>query len=171
MSVCKVVGTILYNFGDQTSIAGLNYAFHRKAYVKKIYWSTIFIGFLALTIYAVITNLSNYYQYETITSTDLERQVSIIFPAVSICNHNKVHCTNLFEERQVQINLLEEIERNGSSIKDIKDRNKTIFILEKLFVASGCKQQICEQCNIAQVDPKDFDIENYNCMRALLKIQ
>ena len=171
MSITKVVGATLYNFGDQTSIAGLNYAFHRKSYIKKFYWSTIFFGFLALTIYGVIVNLSNYYEYQIITSTDLERQVSIIFPAISICNHNKVHCMNLYEERQYQINLLEEIQKNGSNDKEINYRNKTIFILEKLFIASGCKQQICEQCNIAQVHPKDFEIENYNCMHALLKIQ
>ena len=89
MGITKVVGTTLYNFGDQTSIAGLNNAFHRKSYGKKIYWSLLFVGFLVATIYGVYLNLWDYYERDSTTTTDLTYKSSIIFPAIIICNHNK----------------------------------------------------------------------------------
>ena len=89
MSITKVVGATLYNFGDQTSIAGLNNAFHRKSYGKKIYWSILFLIFFVATIYGVYTNLFSYLDYDIVTSSDLTFKTAIVFPAVSVCNHNK----------------------------------------------------------------------------------
>ena len=83
-----IVDTIK-NFGIHTSIAGLNNAFHRKSLGKKLYWTLIFVGFLAATLHGVTRNLSDYFAFDIITSTDLERKISVIFPAVSICNQNK----------------------------------------------------------------------------------
>ena len=89
MGITKVVGATLYNFGDQTSIAGLNNVFHRKSFGKKIYWSLLFVVFLVLTIYGVYMNLNEFLERQGVTSTDLTYKSSIIFPAISICNHNK----------------------------------------------------------------------------------
>ena len=89
MGLGHVIGTIFDHFGNQTSIAGLNNAFHRKSYGKKIYWSLIFLAFLVATIHGVINNLNSFFRKEITTSTDLQSQSSVIFPAISICNHNR----------------------------------------------------------------------------------
>ena len=98
MGLGEVISSTIYEFGTQTSIAGLNNAFQRKSYFKKVYWSVIFVAFLVGTIHSVLSNLSAYYRRHIITSNDLDASSSLIFPAISLCNHNRVHCTNLFEE-------------------------------------------------------------------------
>ena len=82
----------------------------------------------------------------------------------------RVHCTNLFEETVVQQDLLKVKVKNGSSVKEIKALNKTVIYLEKLFDTSGCKKQICDQCNVATIDPKEFDVTNYYCILAREKV-
>ena len=89
MGVGKVVGDTLFNFGDQTSIAGLSNVCHRKTVGKKIYWAVLFTLFLAATILGVWDNITAFFSFLTITSTDLSHKSSIIFPAVSVCNLNK----------------------------------------------------------------------------------
>ena len=54
-----------------------------------------------------------------------------------------------------------------------KHRDKvkqTIMVLEQLFKTSGCKDQICEQCEVSQIAPNDFKLKNYNCMQAMAQI-
>ena len=156
MGLGQVIGTIFHNFGNETSIAGLNNAFHRKSIGKKIYWTSIFLAFLVATIYGLINNLTTFYEKEITTSTDLHAQTAIIFPAISICNHNRVHCTLLFEEEIRQKGIL----KNGGN------NQETLSTIENLFRITGCKEQICEFCDVSDVDSNDFYSSNYNCLKA-----
>ena len=70
----------------------------------------------------------------------------------------------------VQQDLLKEKVKNGSSVKEINVLNKTVINLEKLFDTSGCKKQICEQCDVGMIDPKEFEITNYYCILAREKV-
>ena len=44
-------------------------------------------------------------------------------------------------------------------------------VLDQLFVTSGCKQQICEQCEVEQVHPMDFDKSTFYCLQARAEIK
>ena len=173
MGVWKVVGDTLFHFGDQTSIAGLNNVCHRKSFGKKVYWSFLFAVFLAATIYSVFDNIKTYLDYGIVTSTDLSHKTSVIFPAVSICNVNRVHCTNLFEETVVQQERLERLLKNeteNATLGDIETTNRTFAVLDKLFVTSGCKQQICDQCSVTEVVPMEFVKSTFYCLQARAEI-
>ena len=77
-------------FCSKTSIAGISNAYQSKSLIKKVYWSTLFLVFLGLTVKGVFDNIAAYYEYAVVTSTDLVSKNSIEFPAVTICNHNKL---------------------------------------------------------------------------------
>ena len=74
---------------------------------------------------------------------------------------NRVHCTLLFEEELRQKALW----RNGSN------NEETVLTIMTLFKVSGCKNQICETCDISEVDLDDFTSTNYKCMQAMAKIR
>ena len=172
MGLWKVVGDTFYHFGDQTSIAGLNNVCHRKSLGKKIYWSILFAVFLGATIVGVLDNIRSYFDYDTVTSTDLSHKTSVIFPAVSVCNLNRVHCTNLFEETVVQKDVLEKLLNNDTVTQEIIDTtNVTFSVLDKLFVTSGCKKQICDQCSVEEVQPMDFYKSTFYCLLARAEIK
>ena len=83
----------------------------------------------------------------------------------------RVHCTNLFEEMVIQKLKLENELRNETLIEEAAMTNDTVEILGQLFDTSGCKKQICETCDIAMVDPKDFKESNWYCMQARVKVE
>ena len=89
MGILKVFGDTLLNFGGQTSIAGLSHSAHRPSYFKKAYWLVIFGVGCYFTISSFVGTIKDYREYNVVTSTDLTHMPSIVFPAVSICNHNK----------------------------------------------------------------------------------
>ena len=129
---------------------------------------------MAATIYSVFDNIKTYLAYGIVTSTDLSHKTSIIFPAVSICNLNRVHCTNLFEETVVQQERLERLLKNeteNATLGETETTNRTFVVLDQLFVTSGCKQQICEQCEVEQVHPMDFDKSTFYCLQARAEIK
>ena len=83
----------------------------------------------------------------------------------------RVHCTNLFEEMVIQKLKLENELENETLIEEAAMTNDTVEILGQLFDTSGCKKQICETCDIAMVDPKDFKESNWYCMQARVKVE
>ena len=85
--------------------------------------------------------------------------------------NSRVHCTNLFEEMVIQKLKLENELKNETLIEEAAMTNDTVEILGQLFDTSGCKKQICETCDIAMVDPKDFKESNWYCMQARVKVE
>ena len=83
----------------------------------------------------------------------------------------RVHCTNLFEETAVQKEKLKNELKNESLTEEALETNATVEILGKLFGTSGCKEQICVTCDIAQVDPKNFKESNWYCMQARVTVE
>ena len=83
----------------------------------------------------------------------------------------RVHCTNLFEEMVIQKLKLENELENETLTEEAAMTNETVEILGQLFDTSGCKKQICETCDIAMVDPKDFKESNWYCMQARVKVE
>jgi hypothetical protein len=90
MGLCRVVWDTFVNFGEESSIAGLSHAVHRKNYCKKVYWLVLFAIGLYATFHGLIGTITDYLKFDVTTSTDLTHKPSVIFPAVSICNLNKL---------------------------------------------------------------------------------
>ena len=55
-------------------------------------WLAVFSALAGTTIHGIYNVLYNYYQYEVITSSDISRETQIPFPAITVCNINKVYC-------------------------------------------------------------------------------
>ena len=69
-----------------------------------------------------------------------------------------------------KLKLENELE-NETLTEEAAMTNDTVEILGQLFDTSGCKKQICETCDIAMVDPKDFKESNWYCMQARVKVE
>ena len=136
----KRMGNVLNEFGGKTSIAGLVNAYQSESTSKIIYWGFLFLVGLVITFVALGQTALDYLEYEVSTSIDLRSDSTVPFPAVSVCNQNKVHCLNLFEEYAKQ-NF--KLKTQGSEDGVLQE---TVDTLEKLFITSGCRNQVCDVC-------------------------
>jgi hypothetical protein len=89
MGVGKVVWNTLADFGSHTTIGGLCNAGLTASRPRQIYWLTIFFILFAYTVSLLVDNISQYLEYNVITSTDLAYSSSVTFPAITICNQNR----------------------------------------------------------------------------------
>ena len=110
-------------FGEETSISGINNAAKSKTKGRSLVWAAIFLFLGYWTgagIYEVGINqlcccldivclqicccldtvclqiVVEFLRYPIITSTDVSHRPSVDFPAVTICNLNRINCHNAF---------------------------------------------------------------------------
>jgi hypothetical protein len=90
MGVGKIIWKTLADFGSHTTIGGLCNAGLASSRPRQIYWLIIFFVMFGYTIKLLVDNVSQYLEYNVITSTDLSYSSSLYFPAVTICNQNRL---------------------------------------------------------------------------------
>ena len=87
----------------------------------------------------------------------------------------RVHCTNLFEETVVQKQNLTTILSNLENVSNetLAYTNNTFYNLNTLFVTSGCKEQVCENCKtlINEAAPPIFQKSTLYCIQAREQIK
>ncbi len=128
-----VAWTTLVSFGKESSIAGFNNACKAGSKLRSIYWLAVFAVGIGLTAKGMYDVISDYYTYPYTTSTDITHNTSILFPAVSICPLNRVHCGNLYAE---QIRLKEAI--FAGDVDNVTESNNTLNVLFWVGGSSGC---------------------------------
>ena len=158
----KRIGNVLNEFGGKTSIAGLANAYASESTSKKIYWGFLFLVGLVITFVALAQTVFDYLEFEVSTTIDLRSDSTVPFPAVSICNQNKVHCLNLFTEYTKQDLKLK---KHGSQDGKL---NETVDTLAKLFNTSGCRNQVCTVCQgkFPMANGKTITNQTLGCMKA-----
>ena len=158
----KRIGNVLNEFGGKTSIAGLANAYASESTSKKIYWGFLFLVGLVITFVALAQTVFDYLEFEVSTTIDLRSDSTVPFPAVSICNQNKVHCLNLFTEYTKQDLKLK---KHGSQDGKL---NETVDTLAKLFNTSGCRNQVCTVCQgkFPMANAKAITNQTLGCLKA-----
>jgi hypothetical protein len=53
------------------------------------------------TVYGLHGVFTDFYAYSVTTSSDLTHEKKIEFPAVTVCNMNRLNCLNLFYQQQI----------------------------------------------------------------------
>merc|ERR1712018_576889 len=92
-SALQIPWVTLKDFMASTNISGLTNAHQAWTGFRKFLWLAIFTSFFILTVvnlFYLIQNLFTVY-----TDITVRGQSSITFPAVTICNQNRVSCENL----------------------------------------------------------------------------
>ena len=80
-----------------TSLSGVTQVRDTDCKLSKASWFIFAnLGF-GLTCYLVTKCIEGYFAYETETTIDISNPLEVEFPAVTICNENRVHCGNLYD--------------------------------------------------------------------------
>ncbi|XP_059085144.1 degenerin-like protein asic-1 isoform X3 [Tigriopus californicus] len=95
MGVLGILAASWNNFFDNTSASGASNAARSKHPLRKTAWLFIFVLGLTLTIWGVYQVVVEYLSYPVSTTIALRHYSKIQFPAVTICNQNRVDCERL----------------------------------------------------------------------------
>ena len=83
-----------------TTLGGLTQCIASKNIASKIFWFILTTIGLFMTIYALINSFKAFAEFEVTTTTRIISNKTLVFPTVTICNANRVHCVNLLEKIQ-----------------------------------------------------------------------
>ena len=91
--ICKILDW-WYHF---TSLSGVTQVRDTDCKLSKASWFIFAILGFGLTCYLVTKCIEGYFAYQTETTIDISNPLEVEFPAVTICNENRVHCGNLYD--------------------------------------------------------------------------
>ena len=90
---------VLEWFVKFTSIGGFTQTRDSDNYTSKVIWALLFLTGLILTIVAVVSVITDYFKYGSITNVQLKHSShGMAFPAVTVCNTNRIHCEHLYDK-------------------------------------------------------------------------
>ena len=90
---------VLEWFVKFTSIGGFTQTRDADNWLSKVIWALLFLTGLILTIVGVVSVITNYFKYGSITNIQLKHSSSgMVFPAVTVCNTNRIHCGHLYNK-------------------------------------------------------------------------
>ena len=139
----KVLGKTLFEFGAETSISGINNSAKGKSKVRSTIWLLLFSLLAYLTVVGIYDIVVEYFQYPVITNTDLTYKPEVDFPAVTICNLNRVNCHNAF---LAMYTIKQQLAANNSIGKPTVDKmEKSLTLYERLLSTdvTNCLYPIC----------------------------
>ena len=91
----KIIGVLNWGY-EFTSIAGITQVRASDCKISKAAWFLLATFGIAFTAHTVRKCVQTYLAHENETTIDIRSKFKIDFPSVTICNHNRVHCRNLY---------------------------------------------------------------------------
>ena len=83
-------------FMSNTNVHGLGNIHHEKSKITKGVWTILVVVGTVCTFKNSVDTIQTYLQFNSFTSVYIQRNTSLDFPAVAICNNNAIHCSNLY---------------------------------------------------------------------------
>ena len=80
-----------------TSIAGVTQVRDTNCLKSRFAWLLLTILGGGLTYWIVVKSVKTYFNFESVTTIDVQNQQAIDFPSVTVCSQNRVHCRHLYE--------------------------------------------------------------------------
>ena len=98
MKTTKNVFAWFWNF---TSLAGFTQCRDTDTVISKGFWFILAITGWVLTVFSTYSTIQSFLTYETVTKiveeTGTVFKTDLVFPSVTICNSNRVHCGHLYD--------------------------------------------------------------------------
>ena len=98
-SCCGKNKKVMQWFIKFTSIGGFTQTRDSDNKLSKFIWGILFLVGLALTIMGIVKLVIDFIRFDTTTNVELGHNSSgLIFPAVTVCNQNRIHCGHLYDK-------------------------------------------------------------------------
>ncbi len=78
-----------------SSIDGIGHAGRARNYVTRSMWIMVFMAGISITVFHLYWILQEYGENEVRTTILLSPESEVTFPSLTVCNVNRIHCSNL----------------------------------------------------------------------------
>lgn len=85
------------DFADNTTAHGPNRISGAENVYERWFWVLLFSGLLGYTLYGCASQIMTYFEWPVSTTISIVREPSQIFPAVTICNQNRIRSSLLHD--------------------------------------------------------------------------
>ena len=82
-------------FKDFSSLGGYTQYVASKNSASKCFWMVLTLFGLVITLYSIERTFVGFFDYNVTTSVGISDNGTLLFPTVTICNTNRVHCGQL----------------------------------------------------------------------------
>lgn len=113
------------DFADNTTLHGPNRISGAKNVYERSLWTILFSALLGYTIYGVIVQILAYYGWPVTTSIEIVKEPKQIFPAVTVCNQNRIKSSLLKDSPKYSD--LPDIDKTMCACKFVVNTNLTDF--------------------------------------------
>eukprot|EP01137_Pigoraptor_chileana_P026825 Opistho-2@662 len=137
---------IIMSFMETTSMHGINRAFQRgHMFTRKVFWTVVFLGALAATIYLIMNLILDYLDYASTTQFTVSYVRDMVFPTVTFCNLNIASMTAM--QKAGYGNFTSDVSTIRPAIKKIDmatyyHQNRTDFIHDCTYSLSDCTSSL-----------------------------
>ena len=116
---------VLKWFDKTNTLGGWEPAFHSDNRVSRFCWLILFLSGSGFTLMAIQQTVQQYFMFQTkIMIEQFYQENGLVLPAVTICNSNRVHCGNLYQEAR-KAELVSFLIDNLMQIQSLKDTSVT----------------------------------------------
>ncbi len=133
----KIKERIILLIKDST-VHGLPKALKANYLINKIVWMLFFIGSISYCIYLILTAISSFFQYNTVTNIETKTEIPADFPVITICNLNQLQTNN-------SIDLIQKY--SNSSVPNIYNN---VFLMNEIMTYNDTSGQralaFCHHC-------------------------
>ena len=85
-------------FKNFSSLGGYNQYVLSENFASKFFWMVLTLIGLGITFYSIERTFHGFFDYNVITSVGISDNATLLFPTVTICNSNRVHCGQLHDK-------------------------------------------------------------------------
>ena len=100
--------------------------------IRALYWLAILVVGTAVTLRGLVIIIEDYLSRPSVTTNSYITPPSVPFPAVTVCNLNRIHCLNLVEVRMGY---------NSDGTSDLYDVNASV-VDNLIFNETNCNDQV-----------------------------
>ncbi len=100
---------------------------------------------MCFTVRGIVQVVVDFYARPVITNINVTHKAEVPFPAVTVCNLNRVHCLNLMETFLTLKKEQEDFSRvaSASDAALLSELDAQIGDMTRAFFLSGCNEQMC----------------------------
>ncbi len=125
-------------------MAGLSHAAKAPSRARSLYWLALFLAGLVFTIRGMAALVQEFQGYPVVTSSKLTTRSSVPFPAITLCNLNRVNCHDAIIYA-FNLNLqLEKLYEEGGEQEELEVLQRELASLWSFSTSAECFSSMCD---------------------------
>lgn len=125
---------LLQDFSSYTTLHGLHFLFDSHSTIRRLIWIVLLLVCISVLVVQFQDNWRKYTSNMSVSSREMVKADSLVFPAVTICNQNMMRKSKIKgKDAQIYLDRMDYLKANFLSLANVSSS----FDVEKAVLESG----------------------------------